>query len=86
MSIYSLCQLSISIFLCQVSMSISLCRQYHNITLRTRNKAAVLTLRNPCQQSSQEHICNIYESVDKLESKCNKITVAWLPKDEDEEI
>lgn len=36
---------------------------------------AVLTLRNPRQQSGQEHICNIYESINKLRRKCNTITV-----------
>jgi hypothetical protein len=61
-------------------------RKYHSITLWTRNKAAVLTLRNPRQQSGQEQICSIYESIDKLKRKCNKITVVWLPTDEDEEL
>ena len=49
-------------------------RKYHSITLLTRNKAAVLTLRNPRQQSGQEHIYSIYESINKLKRKCNVIT------------
>ncbi|KAM3066458.1 hypothetical protein ACMFMG_012228 [Clarireedia jacksonii] len=61
-------------------------RKYHSITLWTRNKAAVLTLRNPRQQSGQEQICSIYESINKLKRKCNTITVVWLPKGEDEEL
>jgi ribonuclease HI len=61
-------------------------RKYHSITLWTRNKAAVLTLRNPRQQSGQEQICSIYESIHKLKRKCSKITVVWLPTDEDEEL
>jgi len=61
-------------------------RKYHSITLWTRNKAAVLTLRNPRQQSGQEHICSVYESIKQLKRKCNKITVAWLPTGEDEEL
>src|SRR4051812_48198187 len=42
--------------------------------------------RNPRQQSGQEHICSIYESINKLKRKCNTITVVWLPKGEDEEL
>jgi ribonuclease HI len=61
-------------------------RKYHSITLLTRNKAAVLTLRNPRQQSGQEHICSIYESIAKLKRKCNEITVVWLPSGEDDEL
>jgi ribonuclease HI len=61
-------------------------RKYHSITLLTRNKAAVLTLRNPRQQSGQEHICNIYESIAKLKRKCDKIIVVWLPSGEDDEL
>jgi ribonuclease HI len=61
-------------------------RKYHSIMLWTRNKAAVLTLRNPRQQSGQEHICSIYESNNKLKRKCDKITVVWLPTDEAEEL
>jgi len=61
-------------------------RKYHSITLLTRNKAAVLMLRNPRQQSGQEHICSIYKSIAKLKRKCNKITVVWLPSGEDDEL
>jgi hypothetical protein len=61
-------------------------RKYHSITLWTRNKAPVLTLRNPHQQAGQEHICSIYELVAELKRKCNKVIVVWLPKNEDEEL
>jgi ribonuclease HI len=61
-------------------------RKYHSITLWTRNKAAVITLRNPRQQSGQEHICSIYESIDKLKKRCDKITIVWLPTEEGEEL
>ena len=61
-------------------------RKYHSITLLTRNKAAVLTLRNPRNQSGQEHICNIYKSIAKLKVKCDKITVVWLPSGENDEL
>ena len=61
-------------------------RKYHSITLLTRNKAAVLTLRNPRQQSGQEHLRSIYESIDKLKKKCNMITVVWLSSSKDDEL
>ena len=61
-------------------------RKYHSITLLTRNKAAVLTLRNPRQQSGQEHIRSIYESINKLKRKCNVITAVWLSTGENEEL
>ena len=61
-------------------------RKYHSITLWTRNKAAALTLRNPRQQSGQEHIHSIYKSINKLRRKCNNITVVWLPPSETEEL
>jgi ribonuclease HI len=61
-------------------------RKYHGITLLTRNKAAVLTLRNPREQSGQEHVCSIYQSMAELKRKCDKITVTWLPSGEDDEL
>ena len=61
-------------------------RRYRSITLLTRNKAAVLTLRNPRQQSGQEHICSIYKSIRKLKRENNVITVVWLPSGEDAEL
>ena len=61
-------------------------RKYHSITLLTRNKAAVLTLRNPRKQSGQEHIGSIYKSIAKLKVKCDKITVVWLPSGENDEL
>jgi ribonuclease HI/exonuclease III len=61
-------------------------RRYRSITLLTRNKAAVLTLRNPQQQSGQEHVCSIYKSIRKLKRENNVITVVWLPSDEDDKL
>ena len=61
-------------------------RRYRSITLLTRNKAAVLTLRNPRQQSGQEHVCSIYKSIRKLRRENNVITVVWLPSGEDDEL
>ena len=61
-------------------------RRYRSITLLTRNKAAVLTLRNPRQQSGQKHICSIYKSIRKLRRENNMITVVWLPSGKDNKL
>ena len=53
------------------------------IELSTRNKATVLTLRQPRQQSGQHHICRIYKSVTALRKDGNTVTIRWLPAGED---
>jgi ribonuclease HI len=60
--------------------------RYRNITLITRNKAAVLTLRKPRQQSGQEHVCNVYRSIRKLRTEGNTMTVVWLPTSKDDQL
>jgi ribonuclease HI/exonuclease III len=57
-----------------------------NITLMTRNKAVVLTLRKPRQQSGQEYIKRIYESIRALKRDGNTITIIWLPPGEENEL
>ncbi|PNH36329.1 hypothetical protein BJF96_g603 [Verticillium dahliae] len=49
------------------------------VTLLTSNKAAVLTLRNPRQQSGQEYVRCIYEAVTRLRETGNTIAAVWLP-------
>ncbi|KAM9873826.1 reverse transcriptase [Verticillium dahliae] len=49
------------------------------VTLLTSNKAAVLTLRNPRQQSGQEYGRCIYEEITRLREAGNAITIVWLP-------
>jgi len=61
-------------------------RRYRSITLLTRNKAAVLTIRNPRQPSGQEHVCSIYKSIRKLKRENNKIAVVWLQPAQDDEL
>jgi hypothetical protein len=56
------------------------------IELSTRNKAAVLTLRQPRQQSGQQHICHIYESIRALRGNGNTITIRWLPVREENKL
>jgi hypothetical protein len=60
-------------------------KQYR-ITLLTSNKAATLTLRNPRQQSGQEHICQIYKLIKRLRRNGNLITILWVPTSEDNKL
>ena len=56
------------------------------IELSTRNKAAVLTLRQPRQQSGQQHICQIYKSIRALRRNGNTITIRWLSVSEENKL
>ena len=58
--------------------------RFRSIMLATRNGAAVLALRNPRQQSGQEYISRIYETVRTLKRHGNTITVLWHPRDEED--
>ncbi|KAK1450828.1 hypothetical protein CTAM01_17315 [Colletotrichum tamarilloi] len=52
---------------------------YRAIHVFTRNKAAVLAIRNPRQQSGQREIRQLYASVQDLQRKGNRVTLFWLP-------
>jgi hypothetical protein len=56
------------------------------IEISTRNKAAVLTLRQPRQQSGQQHICYIYESIRALRTNGNTVTIRWIPAGEENKL
>ncbi|KAM9873258.1 reverse transcriptase, partial [Verticillium dahliae] len=56
------------------------------VTLLTSNKAAVLTLRNPQQQSGQEYVRCIYEAITRLRETGNTISVVWLPSHLDDDL
>jgi hypothetical protein len=60
-------------------------KQYR-ITLLTSNKAAALTLRNPRQQSGQEHICQVYKLIRRLRRHGNQINILWVPASEDNQL
>ena len=60
--------------------------RFRRIVLITRNKAAVLTLRKPRQQSGQGHISRIYKYVKALKRDGNIITMVWLPSSEENEL
>ena len=60
--------------------------RFRNIALITRNKAAVLTLRAPRQQSGQGYISQGYKTVQTLRRDGNAVTVLWLPASEESEL
>jgi Reverse transcriptase (RNA-dependent DNA polymerase) len=60
--------------------------RFRRIALLTSNKAAVLSLRQPRQQSGQEYICRIYNSIRWLQREGNVVTVMWIPKDDDNKL
>lgn len=60
-------------------------KQYR-ITLLTSNKAAALTLRNPRQQSGQEHICQVYKLIRRLRRHGNQVNILWVPASEDNQL
>ena len=68
------------------ALGLLLRRNLGRIVLLTRNKAAMLTLRNPQQQSGQEYVCKIYKSIRALQKKGNRIIILWLPISEDNEL
>lgn len=56
------------------------------IVLLTSNRAAALSVRNPRQQSGQEFICCIYESLNSLQARENTVTMQWSPSSEENEL
>jgi ribonuclease HI len=65
--------------------TLSTLKQYR-VTLLTSNKAAALTLRNPRQQSGQEHVCQIYKLIKRLQRNGNQITIRWVSTSEDNKL
>jgi ribonuclease HI len=53
------------------------------IALLTTSKAVALSLRNPRQQSGQEHIQCIYKEINRLWRRGNGLLVVWIPASED---
>ncbi|OAQ61371.1 reverse transcriptase [Purpureocillium lilacinum] len=53
--------------------------RYRSVALLTSNKAAALTLRNPRQQSGQEYVGCIYDSIETLRRNGNMVAVLWIP-------
>ncbi|EGU72476.1 hypothetical protein FOXB_17015, partial [Fusarium oxysporum f. sp. conglutinans Fo5176] len=53
--------------------------EYRSVALLASNKAAVLTVRNPRQQSGQEYVGCIYDSINALRNKGNVVAIIWIP-------
>jgi hypothetical protein len=60
--------------------------RFCSIVLLTSNRAAILTLRQPRQQSGQEHVRHIYESMRTLWKNGNVIAIMWTPSSEENEL
>ncbi|CZR69590.1 uncharacterized protein PAC_19490 [Phialocephala subalpina] len=60
--------------------------RFRSIALLTSNRAAVLTLRQPQQQSGQMHIHYIYETIRMLRRNGNVIVIMWIPASEENEL
>jgi ribonuclease HI len=60
--------------------------RFRNIALISRNKAAVLSLGRPRQQSGQEYISRFYRAARALKRDGNTVSVLWLPASEECEL
>ncbi len=49
--------------------------RFRNVMLLTRNKAAMLTVKKPRQQSGQEHVGRIYQCFKELQKDGNRMKV-----------
>ncbi|KAH6986848.1 hypothetical protein EDB80DRAFT_898197 [Ilyonectria destructans] len=52
---------------------------YRAIGIPTSNKSAAQAIRNRNQQSGQQHIREICNSMERLEENNNKVNIVWLP-------
>ena len=59
---------------------------YRSVAVLTSNKAAMLTLRQPRQQSGQAHVRGAYDSIESLKANGNTIAIIWLPANEENEL
>lgn len=60
--------------------------RYRSIVLLMRSKSAALTIRQPWQQSGQEQVYRVYESIRKLRREGNTMRAVWLPSSEECEL
>jgi hypothetical protein len=60
--------------------------RFRSIAVLTSNKAAVLTLRQPRQQTGQEHVRHIYESIRILRKNGNVMAIMWTPASEENKL
>lgn len=57
--------------------------RHRSIALMTSNKAASLAVKQPRQQSGQEYIRCIYDSVKELRKDGNVLRIVWLPSSDE---
>jgi hypothetical protein len=53
------------------------------ITILSSNLSALQVINHPRQQSGQSHICQIYESADRLKETGNRVFAIWAPAHEE---
>ena len=56
--------------------------EHRRIIVFISNKAAALALRRPRQQSGQETIIRVYDTIRELRSRGNKVTLIWIPRND----
>ncbi|EAQ87826.1 predicted protein [Chaetomium globosum CBS 148.51] len=60
------------------AFSVTLGSRYRKIILATSNKAAVMALERPHQQSGQQYLCQAYDAISALRKAGNTISVVWI--------
>ncbi|KFG84301.1 putative reverse transcriptase [Metarhizium anisopliae] len=50
-----------------------------NMAVITNNKSVVIGLGNPRQQSGQVYVRLIYEAIEKLRERGNRVAIEWIP-------
>ncbi len=60
--------------------------RHRQIIPATSNKAAVLTLKNPRQQSGQQYVSEAYDAIQTARDAGNTISVVWIPASAEHEL
>lgn len=57
-----------------------------NVAVITSNKAAMLSLGSPHQQSGQEYMRVIYDAIEHLRRRGNQVEIEWIPVSDENEL
>jgi ribonuclease HI len=57
-----------------------------NVAVITSHKAVVMSLGNPRQQSGQVYMRLIYEAIEKLRERGNRVAIEWIPVSDENEL
>jgi hypothetical protein len=57
-----------------------------NVAVITSNRAVVMSLGNPRQQSGQIYMRLIYEAIEKLRERGNRVAIEWIPVSDENEL